>query len=221
MKRFLILLSACCLPLALYGQEKAVKDIPDEVFYLMPSFTQGTVYFHGQSPAKGKLNICAVDQSLRFLDDNGTELSASDLDIIRRVQMDTVGFLRSDDAFYRLYPVSPEIGVALKRNVEILRDVTHGAYGTTSQTSSTREYNTLYTEGSSQQLNSSRPRPYVVTETVCVYCRDAVIKLTKANLKKLFPDRKDEIDARFKSNKSLPKTVVEACDLLRLLTSAQ
>jgi len=221
MKRLLILLSACCLPLALHGQETAVKDIPDEIFYLMPSFTQGTIYIHGQAPAQGMLNICAVDQSLRFLDDNGTELSANDPDIIRRVQLDTVGFLRSDGAFYRLYPVSPEIGVALRRDVRILRDVKQGAYGTTNQTSSIRQYSTLYTEGASQQLNANGTRSYVVLETVCLYCRDAVFRLTKANLKKLFPDRKDEIDARFKSKKSLPDTVEEASALLRLLASAQ
>lgn len=221
MKRFLILLCACCLPLALQGQETAVKAIPDEVFYLMPSFTQGTIYLRGQGPAQGMLNICAADQSLRFIDDNGTELSASDPDAIRRVQLDTVTFLRSEGAFYRLYPVTPEVGVALRRDVRILRDVKRGAYGTTNQTSSIRQYSTLYTDGASQQLNVGEAPSYVVTETVCVYCRDAVLKLTKANLKKLFPRMKDEIEARFKSNKSLPDTVEEASALLRLLTSAQ
>jgi hypothetical protein len=217
MKRFLLLLSACCLTLALQGQETAPKAIPDEVFYLMPSFTQGTIFLRGQPPAQGMLNICAVDQSLRFLDDNGTELSANDPDAIRRVQLDTVSFLRSDGAFYRLYPVSPETGVALRRDVRILRDVNQGAFGTTNQTSSIRQYSTLYTDGASQQLNRDGKRSYVVSETVCVYCRDAVFKLTKANLKKIFPDRKDEIEARFKSGKSLPDTVEEASALLRLL----
>lgn len=221
MKRFLILLSACCLSLTLHGQETAGNTIPNEIFYLMPSFTQGTIYLRGQAPAQGKLNICAVDQSLRFIDDKGTELSASDPDVIRMVQLDTVRFLRSDGAFYRMYPVSPEIGVALKREVRILRDVKRGAYGTTSQTSSIRQYSTLYTEGASQQLNGGEAPSYAVTETVCLYCREAVFRLTKANLKRLFPDRKDEIEARFKSNKSLPDTVEEACDLLRLLVSAQ
>ena len=208
MKRFLLLLSACCLTLALQGQETAPKAIPDEVFYLMPSFTQGTIFLRGQPPAQGILNICAVDQSLRFLDDNGTELSANDPDAIRRVQLDTVSFLRSDGAFYRLYPVSPETGVALRRDVRILRDVNQGAFGTTNQTSSIRQYSTLYTDGASQQLNRDGKRSYVVSETVCV---------TKANLKKIFPDRKDEIEARFKSGKSLPDTVEEASALLRLL----
>lgn len=217
MKRFLLLLSACCLSLSLHGQETADNAIPNDIFYLMPSFTQGTIYLRGQAPAQGKLNICAVDQSLRFIDGNGTELSASDPDGIRLVQLDTVSFLRSDGAFYRMYPVSPEIGVALRRDVRVLRDVKRGAYGTTNQTSSIRQYSTLYTDGASQQLNSGETPSYVVSETVCVYCREAVFRLTKANLKRLFPDRKEEIEARFKSRNSLPTTVEEAGALLRLL----
>ena len=69
----------------------------------------------------------------------------------------------------------------------------------------------------SKQLNSGETPSYVVSETVCVYCREAVFRLTKANLKRLFPDRKEEIEARFKSRNSLPTTVEEAGALLRLL----
>ena len=217
MKRLFILLSASCIALAapvLRGQDTDGKAIPDDVFYLMPSFSQGMVYLHGQSPARGMLNICAVDQSLRFIDDNGTELSATDPDAIRRVQLDTVSFLRSEGAFYRLYPVSREIGVALRRDVKILRDVNKGAFGTTNQTSSIRQYSTLYTDGPSQQLDRSGATSYVVSETVCLYCRDAVFRMTKANLKKILPDRKAEIDGYFKSGKSLPTTVDAARSLI-------
>ena len=104
----------------------------------MPAFGEGTVYLRGQGPAQGRLNICAADQTLRFLDD----------------------------------------------------------------------------DGAAQQLNRNQAVNYAVSETVCLYCRDAVVKLSKANLKKLFPDRKDDIDAYFKSGKQLPATVDEARSLV-------
>ena len=86
----LILLLALTAPLALRGQETAAGKIPDEDFYLMPAFGEGTVYLRGQGPAQGRLNICAADQTLRFIDEDGTELSAADQDAIIRVQIDTV-----------------------------------------------------------------------------------------------------------------------------------
>ncbi len=48
----------------------------------------------------------------------------------------TVAFIHYDDIYYRMYPVSIDMGVALQREVKILRDAKQGAYGTTSQTSS-------------------------------------------------------------------------------------
>ncbi len=217
MKHFLCLfltLTLTLAPLALQGQEKSVDRIPDEDFYLMPSFTQGIVYLRGQAPAQGMINICSADQSLRFLDDNGTELSANDQSAIVRVQIDTVWFVRSGGAFYRLYPVNDGIGIALRRDTRIAHDVKRGAYGSKDQTSSIRQYSSLYTDGGVQQLNSNQLVSYSVTETICLYCRDAVAKFNKANLKKLFPAHKDDIEAYFKSGKKAPATAEAARELI-------
>ncbi len=210
----LLLLLALAAPLALRAQDSAAKAIPDEDFYLMPAFSEGMIYLRGQGPAQGLINICAADQSLRYLDDSGTELSAADADAIVRVQIDTVWFLRSDGAFYRMYPLSSELGIALKKELKILRDVKKGAYGMADQTSSIRQYSTLYTDGAAVQLNRNQAADYTVSETVCLYCRDAVFRITKANLKKLFPEHKAEIDAYFKSGKPLPNSVDAARSLI-------
>ena len=213
-KRLRLLLLLSLAPLALRGQETSAGRIPDEDFYLMPAFGEGTVYLRGQGPAAGRINICAVDQTLRFIDDDGTELSAADQDAISRVQIDTVWFLRSGGAFYRMYPVSSEIGIALRRDTKVIRDVKKGAYGMADQTSSIRQYSTLYTDGAAVQLNRNQAADYTVSETVCLYCRDAVFRITKANLKKLFPEHKAEIDAYFKSGKPLPNSVDAARSLI-------
>ena len=188
--------------------------IPDDVFYLMPSFAQGTVFLRGQAPAQGQLNICAVDQTLRFIDENGTELAAADHDGILKVQIDTVTFLRHQNAFVRLHPVSTDMGVAVRRDVRIISGGKQAAYGGTSQTSSISEVGTLYTEGASHALKSSRGNQYKVSETILVYKRDAVFHPTRKNLTKLFPSRKAEIESHFKSFRTFPDTVPEAQKLL-------
>ena len=188
--------------------------IPDEVFYLMPSFAQGTVFLRGQAPAQGQLNICAVDQTLRFIDEHGTELAAADHDAIIRVQIDTVTFLRHQNAFVRLHPVSADMGVAVRREVRIIRGGKQAAYGGTSQTSSISEVGTLYTEGASHTLKSSRDNKYNVSETILVYKRDAVFHPSRKNLTKLFPSKKTEIESYFKSFRTFPDTVPEARALL-------
>jgi hypothetical protein len=201
---------AICVGTTVLAQEP--KKIPDELFYLMPEFKDGTVYFRGQNPAKGKLNICAADNTLRFIDDDGKELAANpeSAENIILVQIDTVQFMHDQDGFYRKYPVTSNMGVALKRELHILKGAKKGAYGMVDQTSSIRQYSTLYSEGMAYNLDTGDP--YEISETLYLYINHAVLPLTKKNLKKAFPAKKDVVDANFKF---LPHTPDEAAAFLR------
>ena len=201
-----------CFPLP--AQEQQERSIPDEVFYLMPQFGDGMVYFRGQTPAQGKLNICAVDNSLRFIGNDGEELSAASTDNVLMVQIDSVKFIHDQNGFYRMYPVSDRLGVAHQRNVRILVGAKKGAYGAVDQTSSIRQYSTLYSEGG--MYNLSKNYPYEVSEEISLYMGNFVFPLTKKNLKKMFPAKKEEIDAYFKSGHSMPKNVPDAMAMLSL-----
>ena len=106
------------------------------------------------------------------------------------------------------------MGVALKRDVRVQTDTKQGAYGGSSQTSSIREYSSLYTESGIYKLNTNKTFPYQVSETLFLYKGEGVYPLTKNNLKKLFPGRKADIEAWFKAGNSLPKTTEDAVALL-------
>ena len=216
MKRILLLLLLFA-GLSAFGQE-AKGDIPADVFYLLPEFRQGMVYFSDQGPAQGMLNICAVDQTLRFMDKD-QELS-SGADNINRVVVDDLVFVRIDGAFYRLYPITDDLTLAFRRDVEILRDVKQGAYGTQSRTSSIREVGSLQADGMMYTLQSSKSYPYNVTESCFLYQAGSVTPINKRSLRKRFPQRKDELDAWLKSH-SLPKTLEDTRALLSRLNSGE
>lgn len=217
MKRTLLLLFLLFAGLSAIGQE-AKGDIPADVFYLLPEFRQGMVYFSDQGPAQGNVNICAVDQTLRFMDKD-QEL-ASGADNINRVVVDDIVFVRIDGAFYRLYPISDDLVLAFRRDVEILRDVKTGAYGTQSRTSSIQEVSSFQTDGMMYTLKSSKNYPYNVSESCSLYQAGGVTPISKRSLRKRFPARKDDLDAWFKSH-SLPKTLDDTCALLSRLNSGE
>lgn len=208
---------ALCLCTSLNAQIKAGEKIKANVFYLLPEFGEGTVYFRGQAPAKGTLNICAVDNTLRFIDENGTELAAENNEDIVMVQIDNVSFLHDVNGFYRMYPASSKIGIALKRTVEIMRGAKVGAYGTIDRTSSIRQYATLYTESGAVNLNTEYP--HQETETLYIYMGNAVFPFTKKSMMKLFPSKKEEIKAYFKAGHSMPDNVDDAVSLLKRFTA--
>ena len=216
MKRIFLLLSLFA-GFSAFGQE-ARGDMPADVFYLLPEFRQGMVYFSGQGPGQGELNICAVDQTLRFMD-KGEELSSS-ADNILRVVIDTVVFVHVDGAFYRLYPVSDEVTLAYRRDVEILRDVKTGAYGIQSRTSSIREVGSLQSDGMMYTLQSSKSYPYNVKESCYLYVAGNVTPVNKRTIRKLFPARKDDLDAWLK-NHALPKTLDDTRAFLARLSAGE
>ena len=175
--------------------------------YLMPSFADGMVLFRGQAPAKGKLNINAIDHTLRFMDASGKELAAANPENIVKVQIDTAVFLHYQNYFYRIYPVKSDVGVALLRNAHIVRDAKQGAYGTTSQTSAIKGSGTMYVDGILYNLDNDKDLNLSVTETLFMYKGDTVYPLTKRSLKKVFPDKKEQIEAFFKSGGSVPEDI--------------
>lgn len=218
-----IFVGLCALGLLLVGlsaqaqNKESSKGIPNEVYYLMPKFDQGYIYFRGQAPAQGQLNICAVDNTLRFIDKSGQELEASGADNVVKVLIDTVAFLHHQGVYYRLSPVAPDMGVAIHRYVKVYTDVKQAGYGTTSQTSSIRSYSSIYADGVIYDLEEGKTYPYEVTETLFLYKGDTVFPLTKKNLRKLFPSKKAEVDAYFAAGGSIPETLPEARALLHSL----
>ena len=216
MKRFFYWVSVIFL-LAIqgsaWGQETSFRGIPARDYYLLPSFAEGMIYFSGRPPAKGKLNICALDNSLRFLDKEGKELEATNADDIVKVVIDTASFLRKDGIFYRLALVSADIGIALCREIKITKDVKPGAYGTYSQTTATSEYSTIYADGVAYNLGEG-DLPYKVKESYFLYKGNELFSVSKKNFRKLFPAKKADIDQYFKAGNPVPDTLEDIRALL-------
>lgn len=208
------------LPTVAVAQEES-EGVTAEIYYLMPEFGQGMIWFSNQGPAEGKLNICAEDNTLRYLDKNGQEIVAASIDNVVKVQIDTAVFIRNEGVFYRLYPVSSELGLLVRRDLDIQRDAQQGAYGSYSRTSSIREYGTIYADGVTYQLEKSKKYPFTVSETCFLYTGDKVVPFTKRTLRKYFPQRKDDIDVYLKSGKSLPEDPSGAQAFLARLTSGE
>lgn len=221
MKRIALLTALLLAAVSAFGQEESKGGVPADVYYLLPAFTQGMVYVSGQAPAQGKVNICAEDQTLRFLDQNGQELVASSSDDVLRVVIDTVIFIRDDGAFFRICPVTDGLSMAVRRDVEILRDVKKGAYGVEDRTSSIREVSIIHTDGVSHTLNKSANYPYRSYETFYLYKGGSVIPINKRTLRKHFPDRKADLDAWFKAGHSIPQTLEDTRAFLSRLSSGE
>ena len=196
------------------AQEAGTGGIPAAEYYLMPAFGQGMVYFSDRAPAQGQLNICAVDHTLRFMD-KGQELAAADISHVTKVVIEGVTFLHDNGFFYRIFPVTPEAGIALKREIRIRNDGKTGAYGTTDRTSAIRDYATIYGDGVAYDLKKDKEYPHEVQDIIFLYRGNGILTFNRRNLRKIFPQRKEDIDRYFKEGNPVPDQVDAALELLR------
>ena len=204
MKRILLsFVALMTAAVSLFAQQEGLS-IPEDVFYLMPKFGKGTIVYRSQAPAQGTLNICALDNSIRFKDNKGVELALDQVDDVVQVVIDGVTFLKLNNTFLRVCPLSGDVGIAVKRDVLVMSDSKQGAYGMESQTTSIREINAIVTDGMMYELNKAKQYPYRMSEIGYLYKSGAIMVPSKKNFQKCFPDRKDEIDAWFKEHKKAP-----------------
>ena len=207
MKRFLSLLFAL-LPAAFLASAQVNAGIPADVFYLMPEMTQGTLRFQDRT-VNGKFNICAVDQTLHFLNEKGVELALDNDGDLQQVNFGDIMFLHAEGAFYRLYPVSDAAYVAVKRDVTVMTDTKNSSYGMSSSTTAVEEVGLVQSDGHLVSFNDARQYPYKMTETAWLYRNGYLVRWNKKNCVKCFPFKKAEIEAWFAEHKKADATDID------------
>ena len=207
MKRFFSLLFALVLAVP-YMRAQVNAGIPADVFYLMPEMTQGTLRFKDRN-VSGKFNICAVDQTLRFLNEKGVELALDNDGDLMQVNFGDTMFLHAEGAFYRLYPVSDAAYVAVKRDVTIRTDTKSSSYGMASSTTAVEEVGLVQGDGHLVSFNDARQYPYKMTETAYLYRNGYLVRWNKKNCVKCFPFKKADIEAWFAEHKKADATDID------------
>jgi len=222
-KLFVATILLCCLSAGVRAQDKeSYGGIPADVYFLMPEFGQGVVWFSDRAPAQGKLNICSENDSLWFLDEKGEKLVASDIKTVTKVEIADAVFVYNNGQFYRIYPVKDDVAVAVRRELKILRGAKQGAYGGYSQTSSIREYTAVHTENGTFNLDNTSRHPYEVSESYYLYKGGHISSLKNKNLRRNFPDRKADLDEYFGALRFVPTELPEIqAFLLKLATGAE
>ena len=216
MKKCLCVLLATLAALPSAFCQKEGKTIPPEVFYLLPEFGQGTIYFQGKSPVVGLINICAIDGSVRFKDETGQERVVVNDGSLSGATIGDVSFQFRDGNFVRMYPLNRETSLAVERKVDLMDDVKVGAFGMETRTAAITEYGSFSTgDGRIYELNQVKDSSYRMTETATLYTGGKFVNFNKKNCQKAFPDHADEIDAWFKKYRSATQAgvpaVLEAC----------
>jgi len=181
-----------------------INDIlPDDMIFMYPEFLKGSVHFLDRSVAEGVMNIYLPGLQLYFIDSNKDTLVMRNQDEARLLTIGHDTYLRHDKTWVRILATSGTAAFCLKSVLKIHQDVKIGAYGTTDVTSSITNVNMMYgVEGNTAiRLKSLRHIPYTLTHFGLLYDGSKLYIANVRNFKRMFPDRKDDIEKYIAENK--------------------
>lgn len=195
---FLIILSVGALAqqvegsLVIKAREDMLRKLPTEAAYFMPDFRDATVQFNDGRLSQGRINICLVDNSVRFVDETGDTLLLSNAaDVMRIIIGDTV-MLQRDGYFIKALTVYGQTFLGEHRSLSLEEAEIDAGYSSIPATSMAKRANVVtidpdrMREGEKTVYYRLSVR-YVIGNGISIY------PARLSSFIKLFPDKKKEL----------------------------
>ncbi len=180
---------------------KAGENLADYVYYLFPSFTNGTVKMKHGGASTAKLNFNMLLCHMQFLNEHGDTLDIADpLEIDSVIIKDKCFFYKK--GCYEILDNSNSINLIVLRNV-IYEPVKIGAMGIPSHGVSIDNYTTIRDDNESKQLVLNEDIDVILQSTYyLINNKGEMFNATKSNFLSLFEKDKEIIEGYLKTNKT-------------------
>ena len=196
------------------ARQDLLSVLPAEAAYFLTRFEEAVIYFTDGTTSSGTVNICLVDNSIRFIAPAGDTLLMSRGDRVLRILVSDTLILKANDYFARQIAVFGPYSLSERKSLEldVLQEKKTGAYGSVHPTSTAMSANLMLLDPSRKfeaatDISYSMKSEYVLTDETDVY------KARAAAFCRLFPEKKREIK-KFIKEQSLD--MESGTDLLRL-----
>lgn len=197
---FLILLALCISVAASFGQtsqQEFEAGVPDSLKYVLPQFAPGQVVYKDGTYSAGKFNISTIDQSIRFIDRDGSEKALVDGSNVDRVTIGGVLFLKNLDFFVGIDRAVGPVYLCVCRKMKF-DESKAGAFGQKSETTNIKEINTVTANGILYKLGQDAA--YEIVEIPYLLKGKNVYPITRSTLFRAFPDKKEFIKTYLKEH---------------------
>lgn len=182
------------------NSEDILRKLPTEVAYFMPSFREGMLIYTNGSKSTGLLNICLVDNSIRFINEAGDTLLMAAAVNINRVLIGDTLLLHTKDGFLKQIAVCGSKSISQRKQFSFEQPQSDAGYAgvpktSTAATASTREMGGLFAIDYDVEIPYRLKTDYVLTE------KDKIYPAKLSSFTRLFQDKKKEIKQFVKENK--------------------
>ncbi len=182
------------------SREDMLKKLPLDVAYWYPEFAEATVFYNDGTKTTSTLNICVVDNTLRFINKTGDTLVAGNINKVQRVLIDDALMMRNEDYFVKEIARFGSICLAERKiftyNEPESKDVGYSMAPATSTAKKVniRDYDYTRSYGFEALIDWRLETKFVMTDGKKYYF------VKKSTFEKIFPDKKDFIRTFVKMN---------------------
>ena len=144
----------------------------------------------------GEFNISTLDNTLRYIDTDGSEKTLADNSTVSTVSFGGTLFIRPQNSFLEVLKTIDDIFLCTEKRLSF-DDSRSGAYGAKSATTNIKSVQSIH---AGTVYNLSGGMDYDIKETVYICKKNRVYAPSEKRIIKLFPDRKEFLEDYFKAN---------------------
>jgi len=180
---------------------KAGENLSDYIYYLFPSFTNGTVKMKHGGTSSAKLNFNMLLCQMQFLNEHGDTMSIADPLEIDSVIINDKSFFYNK-GYYEILDNSSSAKLVVLRTVNY-EAVKIGAKGLPSRGGDIDSYTNIRDENETRQLVLNQDLDVVVESTYYLMSsKGEMFIASKSSFANLFEKNKEIIEGYLKSNKT-------------------
>lgn len=212
MKKTVILLTALLTATALNAQttegtvtvrarQDLVKILPENIVYLLPEFSEGTVDFTDGTSNPGTVNICNLDNSVRFIHSSGDTLLLANNNKVSRVIVNGTVYTKTEGIFLKQAAVYGSLSICERRQLSIDEtqpDAGYSGIPATSMAKSSKMSQVDY----DRMETGQRDLKYRLKTDVVLTDGKEIYQSRMSTFNKLFPEAKKQIKTFVKENKT-------------------
>lgn len=173
-----------------------INQFPIEEIYLLPEFTNATLFYKDGTQSQANINICSADQTLRFIDQRGDTLSLINQDQVKRVLAGDKVFIQANKHFFQELIVYGQKTLAQWQRFEVELATKHEAIpaSSTARVYQPHEIFRNMAFPTEQEVHYSSQIVYVLIED------NQFTPASSSSFRRMFPEKKKAIKAFIKEN---------------------
>lgn len=178
------------------------KALPGDVVYMYPSFQNGSIMYKDNTFGEGKMNLYLLGEDIHFIDPKGDTLELNNQNDVKMVSIGKDMYLRFQNSYVRILESTDQVALGMRSYVFLDHSAKEGAYGVVSNTMSVTTMRSVSEGGREYYLSSLKNLPYTLKHDLFLYANEKLYMATKKNFIKLYPEKKADIEAFIKENKT-------------------